>query len=55
MFISVFCVPCLHFCTLYLQVHTLYKPDKALGHDGQKEKQLSSSAAPPMDDDPQSH
>jgi hypothetical protein len=44
-------------------VHVLYKPDKALGHDGQKEKQGAEGAAegagahgtPVMNEDPQSH
>jgi hypothetical protein len=44
-------------------VHVLYKPDKALGHDGQKEKQGAESTAdsavaaavPVMNEDPQSH
>jgi hypothetical protein len=41
----------------------LYKPDKALGHDGQKEKQgaegtadsAAAPAVPVMNEDPQSH
>jgi hypothetical protein len=45
-------------------VHVLYKPDKALGHDGQKEKQgaestadsaAAATAVPVMNEDPQSH
>jgi hypothetical protein len=44
---------------LLIQVHVLYKPDKSLGHDGQREKQGNLiGLAPPtttFDDNPQSH
>ena len=46
-------------CFLLRQVHVLYKPDKSLGHDGQREKQgkLVGLAQPiaTFDDNPQSH